>query len=329
MQDARFELSVEKDLRAQLQARNEQLLQLARSLREALARSGIAPALPHADEALVRLANLHADARADAHGAQQLEARLRAAAAEAVQLRADAARLGAQLASSNAELDAARAQVAELRAALARTAAPTLRTPNAPVPAAGAGSGGEIVTPQSASGGDARQRLATPREPAQQQPAQPVALPAERAGGERRPPLDAEAEPPELPELISRVCATIALSADGKISERELGAFLAAVDSLQPLGHDPHAKAAALCRDFGDGVSIPLADFQTILAKLARGNPARLLELAGAWAHLRDGADSAVDDSTMRSWARGDELAQAAATEASTERRTVLASVRH
>mmetsp|Transcript_1123 Transcript_1123/g.2934 ORF Transcript_1123/g.2934 Transcript_1123/m.2934 type:complete len:81 (+) Transcript_1123:138-380(+) len=65
--------------------------------------------------------------------------------------------------------------------------------------------------------------------------------------------------------------------------QAELVAFLCTVDALQPIGHDPRAKAAALCRDFGDGASIPLADFQTILHKLARGNAARLVQLSNAW----------------------------------------------
>jgi hypothetical protein len=75
----------------------------------------------------------------------------------------------------------------------------------------------------------------------------------------------------------------IGVSSDGSIPQPELAAFLSTVNALQPIGHDPSAKAAALCRDFGDGASIPLADFQTILHKLARGNAARLVQLSNAW----------------------------------------------
>lgn len=250
--EARFELAVEVDLRRQLQRKNEELSS--------------------------RLAAL--EAQSPAHGregalspraAAELERRVLAATAECSSLRA-------QLQAAHAELSATK----HASAALPLSAAPAkggeatqARAPRAPPTA------GTLVTPKAphspsspAYGSDPPSVLAHREAPA-------IAPPREHT------PIDAQAGPLdaiEVRELVESICSSIEVTLGDRVAEAELCRFLRTVNSLQPIGHEPSVKATALCRDFGDGESIPIADFQTIVTKLAIGNPERLVQLSRAWA---------------------------------------------
>lgn len=82
--------------------------------------------------------------------------------------------------------------------------------------------------------------------------------------------------------LVELLCAALDATGSGRVSEDELTAFLATVDTIEPLGHSPRIKARALCREFGDSRSIGIDAFRTILSKLAEGDSAKLLRLVSA-----------------------------------------------
>lgn len=118
--------------------------------------------------------------------------------------------------------------------------------------------------------------------PADEQPPRPAERPGPRSEAVDQPPDTAG----EVDALVEQLCASVRLDGGSRVSQAELGAFLCAIDRLHPLGHEPRAKAAALCRDFGDGGSVPIGHLRAVVAKLARGSPADLRALSDAWAGI-------------------------------------------
>jgi hypothetical protein len=177
---------------------------------------------------------------------------------------AASARIESQLQLALAENARMRAQLELLRAAQAEghSSTPTVSAAHAQVPTTA--SAGELATPRPSNLCWATASTAS-------------AAPSLSSTHELGSPSN------DLQALTERVCSQIRVSADGRVPMHELAAFLAAVNALQPIGHEPRAKANSLCRDFGDGSSIPIADFKTILTKLANSRPARLLQLSNAW----------------------------------------------
>jgi len=203
------------------------------------------------------------DARFEADAEKELRTQLQAANdALREQLRAEqqhAEALGTRVAHLEAECDELRvvARTAEAAQADAEARAARLAAVSAARDAHDAATATAAAT--AASGRYVQHA------PASQSPSEPSAY----AAGNMEP-------------LVELLCAALDASGSGRVSEDELTAFLATVNSIQPIGHSPRIKARALCREFGDSRSISIDAFRTILSKLAEGDHAKLLRLVSA-----------------------------------------------
>lgn len=77
--------------------------------------------------------------------------------------------------------------------------------------------------------------------------------------------------------LVDALCSWAARK--GVVPVDTLSRFLEWVDSVQPIGQSPVAKAKSLCNEFGNGTSISRQSFQLIVTKLAQGNHDQLLHV--------------------------------------------------
>lgn len=203
------------------------------------------------------------------------------------------AELRQQLQAKNAQLAS---RLVALEAAMLREPehAPARRAPaRADEPRAARGGLTPAAKPHAHSTPSAGE-LATPQPRASNASASTSAPAPAPASAYSASPYDEQTLELELGALVERLCAKVPARADGQVDVADLGAFLVTVNTLQPIGHEPHAKAAALCRDFGDGASITAEDFRKILTKLAKGRAMRLMQLSNAWDSRDRSARTAV-----------------------------------